>query len=212
MKKLFEEKYFGKINHFHYEFGSKGGWTPMSGYNVDRKRSGGGVLVVTGTHFLDRMLYWFGEPEKFIYSDDSYGGVEANCKAELFYNNNLGDFSGSFFMSKTVGLKNVLFIDTEKYRVELGESDYDKITLFPKNNPELKMELSSRKDTNKKGKNYFQIQVDEFADNVRYFKEITVDGWFAAKSMKLIEEMYNTREQLEEPWLIYKNKTEKINV
>jgi len=209
MKKLFDKSFFGKINHFNYEFGSKGGWAPVSGYNIDRKKSGGGVLIVSGTHFLDRMLYWFGEPKEIIYKDDSYGGVEANCKAELVFENDMGKFKGTFFMSKTIQLKNKFTLDTEKYICELNERETEKITLFPKDDLTIKLELSPNTIHHNQGStNYFQIQLEEFVENIRHISKITVDGWFAARSVKLIEEMYNNRLQLDEPWIVYKTKVE----
>lgn len=213
LKRLLDKGFFGKINRFHYECGGRGGWAPVSGYNLDRKKAGGGVLVVSGTHFLDRMLYWFGEPKKVIFRDDSYGGVEANCKAEMIFENDLGKFTGTFFMSKTIKLSNKFTLDSEHYKCELGESESEKITLFPKNDPSMKMEISPNTvNPHQNSTDYFQIQFDEFADNIIQKGEITVDGWFAARSIKLIEEMYNNRLQLDEPWILYNHPVKKEHV
>ena len=46
LKRLLENRYFGDISRFHFQHGSLGGWSPVSGYNLDRKASGGGVLVL----------------------------------------------------------------------------------------------------------------------------------------------------------------------
>jgi predicted dehydrogenase len=62
LKRLLDVGYFGHIRRFHFQHGTIGGWSPLSGYNLDRNASGGGVLVVSGTHFIDLMLYWFGYP------------------------------------------------------------------------------------------------------------------------------------------------------
>ncbi len=43
---------------------------------------------------------------------------------------------------------------------------------------------------------------EEFAANVRGRREITVDGWFAARSVQWTETMYENRQQLDEPWTI----------
>ena len=212
-KRLLDKSFFGRINHFHYECGTRGGWAPVSGYNLDRKKAGGGVLVVSGTHFLDRMLHWFGEPKEVIFRDDSYGGVEANCKAEMIFENDIGTFTGTFFMSKTIQLTNKFILDSEHYLCELGEGESQKITLFLKNDPSVKMEISPNTfNPNQKSIDYFQIQFDEFADNIIQKGEITVDGWFAARSIKLIEEMYNNRLQLDEPWILYKHAVRNENV
>ena len=57
LKDLLDRSYFGNIHRFVHQFGTTGGWSPLSAYNLKNETSGGGVLVVTGTHFLDRMLY-----------------------------------------------------------------------------------------------------------------------------------------------------------
>src|SRR5204863_5320081 len=114
-KRLLEEGFFGKLQRFHFELGTAGGWTPLSGYNLDRHQSGGGVLVVRGTHFLDRMIYWFGMPTAFSYADDNYGGVEANCKAIVEFTGTFGELSGTLFFSKTIDLKNKLTFETDLY-------------------------------------------------------------------------------------------------
>ena len=57
LKELFDAGYFGRVRRFVHQFGSAGGWTSFSAYNLNRSATGGGVLVVSGTHFLDRMLY-----------------------------------------------------------------------------------------------------------------------------------------------------------
>ena len=201
LKRLLEEKKFGEIYGFHYEYGTKGGWSPVSGYNINPEMSGGGVLINGGTHFIDRMLYWFGEPAALTYEDDSYGGVEANCKAVFSFEG----FTGTLFVSKTVALKNGFFLDTQKYLCELGEAQSETITLYPKDNSDLKMELSLESSFQGEPPRhyYFQKQLEEFANAIETGGPVTVSGRFAARSVKLIETMYKTRSQLAEPWRVY---------
>jgi len=204
LKRLLANGWLGRINRFHYECGSRGGWQPVSGYNIDREKSGGGVLVVSGAHFLDRMLYWFGAPAQIRYRDDSYGGVEANCKADLVFDSGAGTFAGTFFMSKTVQLRNTFTLDTEKYRCELPETESEHITVVPHTDTGLTMELFSHAaDKHQASRDYFQVQLEEFADTIHGTGRPTVDGWSGARSIKLIEEMYRDRAQLDEPWRIY---------
>src|SRR5678816_4211963 len=63
LRDLLQSRHFGAVQRFHYQEGTVGGWSPLSGYITDRKAAGGGVLTVVGTHFIDRMLYWFGYPD-----------------------------------------------------------------------------------------------------------------------------------------------------
>ncbi len=45
----------------------------------------GGVLQDVGTHCLDLLTWWFGEPTSTRYADDAMGGVEANCELALTF-------------------------------------------------------------------------------------------------------------------------------
>jgi predicted dehydrogenase len=74
LKSLLDRRYFGRVRRFVHQFGTPGGWAPLSGYNLKRASAGGGVLMVTGTHFLDRMLWFWGMPSEVSYFDDSRGG------------------------------------------------------------------------------------------------------------------------------------------
>lgn len=209
LKHLLETQYLGKLISFQYEFGGKGGWETASGYNLDRRAAGGGVLMVQGTHFIDRMLYLFGPPLSLSYCDDSYGGVEANCKAKMEWKSSAGAFSGTFFISKTQRLKNRLRIETDEYTCYAGEQEAESLTLIHKRQPEVRLEASPQKqEAGQPSRSYFQVQIEEFAGLVRRGGKPTVDGRFAAQSVKLIEEMYGARTQLELPWLLYRSKIE----
>lgn len=208
-KELLGRNFFGKVIKFRCEYGSVGGWSSVSGYTIDRKKAGGGVLIVNGTHLLDRILYWFGNPVEFMYQDDSYGGTEANCKGLLFFENELGKFSGEFFFSKAMNLKNKFILDTERYVCEIRETRTDSITLYPKNDDRIMWELSLRSQTsNKHETNYFQVQLEEFVGNIRNSSGITVDGWSAIRTLRLVEELYKRRSTLAEPWIKYKRNIE----
>lgn len=207
LKSLLERRFLGKILSFHYEFGSRDGWNPVSGYNLDRRQTGGGVLI--GTHFVDRMLYWFGEPKGFAYADNSRGGPESNCKAELYFDNELGQFSGTFFLSNCIHLANTFILEAENYRCEIGDLQTESVSLVPRNWPDLRFDCFADSHGLSANGDYFRIQLEEFCRVVRQGGQPTVDGRFAARSVSLIEEMYKTRQQLPEPWLDLRSKAER---
>ena len=70
LKRLLDERYFGHVSRFCDQYGSSGGWPALSAYTLKREAIGGGVLVVTGTHFLDRMLHTWGVPDEVELLDD----------------------------------------------------------------------------------------------------------------------------------------------
>jgi predicted dehydrogenase len=199
LKHLLDTNYFGKVLRFDCECGNTGSWETLSGYSVNRSQAGGGILM--DAHTIDKLLYWFGEPTSFTYADDSHGGVEANCKADLTYERDNHRFSGSLFLSKAIDLKNKIVIETERYRCELEEKEPAEVTLFPVDQPGIRLKAAATIDYPEDvGKNDFQRQIEEFARNIRQRGMLTVDGWFAARSVRLIEEMYRNRQSLPEPW------------
>jgi len=199
MRKLLDEGFFGPVTRFHFEYGTRGGWAPHTGYNLRREQSGGGVLLVSGTHYLDRMLSWFGAPRAFHYADDSHGGVEANCKAKLEFD---GGLTGTLFFSKTVELANRFEMETERYRVEVPWSERRRMLLSPRERPGVAMTLEDSPAA--RDEDCFQLQLEEFARVVRQGGRPTVSGEEGAHSVKLCEDFYAARTPLAEPWARYR--------
>jgi predicted dehydrogenase len=200
MKRLIEVGFFGRIERFHCEYGVRGGYTSVSGYNLSREQAGGGVLVTMGSHYLDRMIYWFGEPREVRYADDNYGGVEGNCKGQIQFNNGI---HGTFFFSKAIALKNKFIIETEQYVVELPALETEQITLFSRALPGTKMQMGASVEAG--NVDYHQVELEDFAHSIRTGSPPVVNGFEGARSVKLSEELYACRTQLEEPWVWYRN-------
>lgn len=208
MKDLIERGFFGRIRSFHYEFGSRGGWSPVSGFTLYKKQSGGGVLIDTGSHFVDRMLYWFGWPAEFEYEDDSYGGPEANCRCRLRFDHSLGPIEGTIVLSKTMALENKVSMATDDCICELGESETELLTLYPRSMPGVKMTMGTDAPSPRSRPDYFQVQIEDFARAILEGASPRVDGWSGARSVKLIEQMYARRRQMDEPWLLHGRESE----
>jgi predicted dehydrogenase len=199
LKRLLDEGYFGRVLSFHCEMGSAGGWAPVSGYNLDRARSGGGVLVINGTHFLDLAMFWFGDPVAHVYQDDNYGNVEANCKGAWSYDGPRGQFDGSFFFSKTIKLSNRFLIETERGQIEWSAADAERIRVFDAHRPDVRFELSA---AGRSGDvvDSFRDQIEEFCANALRPGTVTSDGRNGARSIRLIEDMYRGATRLDESW------------
>jgi predicted dehydrogenase len=192
---------FGKIYGFHYQEGSVGGWSPVSGYIADKTASGGGVLTVVGTHFLDRMLYWFGYPDRCSLTDDSAGGPEAHCLACFQYTSWGDPFEGTLLLSKTVGLKAGLAIRAERGDIifPMGRSP---LYFQPRSNPSLRTILVPRGPrTFSWDKNDFQLEIENFADACRGKSRPIVDGREGLRSVQLLNALYENRNPLKEAWL-----------
>lgn len=114
VKRLLDGGGLGAVRQFHFQDGSVGGWSPESGYILDRESAGGGVLTVTGSHHLDRMLYWFGYPDEASVRHDGTSGPEAHCLARIRYRSRGLEIDGSMLFSKLVRLDAGVALRTER--------------------------------------------------------------------------------------------------
>lgn len=190
MARLIEDDYFGQIRRFAYQFGTKGGWAPLSAYNLDRRTSGGGVLVTTGTHFIDRMLYWFGYPDEATLVDDALGGPEANAEAHFVYHRKQG-FTGVARFSKTVAMPAGFVMETEMGLVVLKDRADATIQVRPHDQPDLEMNLISRRRA--PARNEFVQQLEDFIHAARGQRLPTVTGEQGLDSLRLLEHLYSHR-------------------
>lgn len=200
LKQLLDCGHFGTIRRFYFQDGTAGGWSPASGFNLDREAMGGGVLVGTGTHFLDRMLYWFGFPDECEMEDDSTGGPEAQCVVGVRYTRPGAAFEGTIRLSKLLDLRPGLAIDTEQGTVVLGLGA-SPLVFRPHASPDLEIVLRTR------GKPWFppdidnfQLELEDFVGACRDGRAPLVDARQGLLSMRLLEKIYANRKPLGQPW------------
>jgi predicted dehydrogenase len=199
-KQLIEGGFLGTVHSFDYEFGTEGGWAPLSGYNLTRQTAGGGVLLVSGSHFFDRMIYVFPDVEIIRCVHDGRGGVEANCKVWLKCAVKGHPVEGRITVSKTHKLRNRLCVVGERGRIEIGESQSDSVTYFPADSL-LRHEISCDSSKSLSTSNYFHAQIEDFASAVRNRTRAKIDGETGTKSVALIEKCYHMAEPLPESWV-----------
>lgn len=199
-KQLIESGLLGEVKSFDYEFGTPGGWAALSGYTLARSTSGGGVLVVSGSHFLDRMIYLFGEVEVISHADDSRGGVEANCTTWFAARVQGRPLHGRVLLSKTHQLANRLRIVGANGALEIKEGQTRSVTYVPS-------EGGVRHDITAVGTppaemepNYAQLQLQDFVHAIQTGAAPKVDGQQGCKSVALAERCYAVAKPLPEPW------------
>jgi predicted dehydrogenase len=201
LESLLRSRHFGRVHRFHHQFGTSGGWAPMSGYTLDRSLAGGGVLVVTGTHFLDRMLALWGAPDKIEYQDDSLGGPEANCQARLWFNTPDGGLEGTIRYSKTTKLPGGLVLDTDAGCVLLEDSMSAQVILRPKTTPAVELTVRPRVQPRRAG-NAFIWQIDDFVRASRSGGRPRVSAVEGTDSLRLIERLYTCRSLTNDHWYL----------
>jgi predicted dehydrogenase len=203
-RELLERGYFGAIRRFAYQFGTRGGWAPLSAYNLDRQASGGGVLVVTGTHFLDRMLYWFGYPDEAWLEDDAVAGPEANAVVRCSYRRGGREMHGCARFSKTVRLPAGFVMETDEGVVVFPDSPDAQILFRSHAYPGI--EVTVNRDAGKArrepdgSEDSFQLQLEDFARACRGGGAPMVSGEDGLESLRLLEQLYARRERLPDAW------------
>jgi predicted dehydrogenase len=200
---LLRAGYFGRVHRYAYQFGTPGGWSSLSAYSLSRKATGGGVLMVTGTHFIDRALHLFGYPDQFSYSDDSEGGPEANAIMRARHVRDGSAVSGFARFSKTVRLAAGLVIETEGGVIVMGEVDSSDLiwrpgTARPVNVEHVIRSVSGYAFDPRLG--VFQRQLRNFIDACHGRTELVVDGEQALQSLRLIEALYAQRTPMSQQW------------
>jgi len=201
---LLKVGYFGSVKRFAHQVGTRGGWTPMSSYNLSRKATGGGVLVVTGTHFLDCVLHLWGYPDEVGLADDAQGGPEANCMATFRYTTTDTPFEGVALYSKTTELPRGLIIETDRGIVQVADTDdADDITFRPHTHAQVEQVIRRRgKPPYPPQMSVFQRQLNDFVDACQQRRSPMVDGCQGLMSLRLIEELYARRKAINTDWFM----------
>jgi len=199
-KQLVESRFLGELQSFDAEFGTVGGWSPLSGYNLARSTCGGGVLVVSGSHVLDRVIYLFEDVDVVSHVEDSRGGVEANSKTRFAATVDGRPLQGRVELSKTYRLSNRFRIVGERGTLEVREGQTRSVTYLPSGSA-LRHELTAAALPSTAAEpDYFQLQLHDFVRAIRTGAAPRVDGEQATRSVALTERCYAIARPLEEPW------------
>jgi predicted dehydrogenase len=79
LKALIDSGTLGTIRSFSVREGFVFNWATSSDALLRRELAAGGVLMDTGAHTLDLLLWWLGDVAALTYRDDAAQGVEADC-------------------------------------------------------------------------------------------------------------------------------------
>ena len=201
MRALLESKYFGRVRRFAYQSGTVGGSSSVSGFHLDREAVGGGVLVTTGTHFLDRMIHWFGYPGDCALEDDSRGGPEANALATFHYSAPDGGFEGTVRLSTTVALPPGFVMEMDRGTVLLRDGSDDPIRFRPTDHPGVECRLARTEGPlYPEHTGMFQRQLQDFVEACRQTREPMVPVDQGLEVIRIVEQLYARRKPLRSDW------------
>jgi predicted dehydrogenase len=180
-RRVVETEWLGPVERIDAEEGSQYDWGPQSAFRTERDKAGGGVLIDTGSHTIDRVLWWFGSPETSLvsYCDNSYGGPETDCKVHFSIRWQDRRIPIRVELSKTRTLRNTFQVFTSFGMIESPTNTPDKAWFTDRRlgspthtSSPIRLDISNQSDGSSKGvSSYFEDQIRDFCAAIRTGKE-----------------------------------------
>lgn len=209
LKILIERGIFGPLRSIEIVEGGKFSWPAATDSFFRRDQTPGGVLLDTGVHVLDLLLWWLGDPVTFRYADDAFGGLEANCRLEATFPK---DVSVSVHLSRDWATPNCAFFRFNRAAVHCRVNASNRLELVLDGLPmtfaaELRAPLPAEPapataplETNPQA---FIAQLVDVCEAIRSHRAPAVTGTDGLRALRWIERCYADRAPLDQSWLAH---------
>lgn len=165
----------------------------------DPEASRGGVLLDTGSHTLDTLLWWLGDGRLASYRDDSLGGVEGDALLELELHRGA---TGTVELSRTRTLRNTAVLTGSRGQVEVAlhrnavvRARPDRLLGF-----ELDGCAGAAMPRQRLYEDTYEWELDDWLRALRTGGEPLVSGASAVRVVRVIDGCYRVRRPLPRPW------------
>ncbi len=204
IKKIIASKLLGAISSFEFNECHPFDWPVQTPALFDRQLAGGGILIDIGSHVLDLLCFWFGEPSELSYEDDSMGGVEANCLVTATF---AEGFCGKIRLSREGPGSTRYKIDFERGSIAFNPSSANALDLqFDDLDVALLCQIhqllaGSRGQVSRDFPQSFAEMLINVTRAVDSKTSVLVPGEEGIKSLSVIEKCYQRRQLIPMPWL-----------
>ncbi|WP_332684186.1 NAD-dependent epimerase/dehydratase family protein [Bosea sp. (in: a-proteobacteria)] len=197
LKALLDSGTLGTIRSFSIREGFVFNWATSSDALLRRELAAGGVLMDTGVHTLDLLLWWLGDVAELSYRDDAAQGVEADCLLDCRM---ASGATGTVELSRTRDLRDTIQIHGSAGFVELHVSKNLVLAGSP-NALAFRFEGRSAADLPLQlFPALFDSELRDFARSVAGETAAGVTGVEGTRAVALIERCYASREPLVLDW------------
>jgi predicted dehydrogenase/nucleoside-diphosphate-sugar epimerase len=197
LKELLQEGALGRIERARWEEGGGYGWPATTPAVFRRETSGGGVLIDTGPHILDLLLWWLGPETRVVeYRDDAVGGIEADASLQLAF----GEAPIDIELSRLRSLPNRFTIEGSEARAEFATVSLNaRYSIVDRNGREVER---GRLDSPwARWEALFSAQLSEFARAARGGAASVTGSDDGRWTVARITEAYACRRPIRHPWL-----------
>jgi predicted dehydrogenase len=192
----------GALQSFRFSEGSADFRWPVGSPSYFAGRAGQGVLGDLGSHALDLLAWWFGEPDDIRCRDDACGGPEAN--AEIFVRYDGSGLGGTIRLSRDAPVPNRYVIRGDRGCLEWDVNDASGVAFTPAG-ATLALRGSAVPGAGTTLPYQFEhCFVEQLRDVVRAVAQGTaprVTGRDGLAHVRLLERCLERREPLPQPWL-----------
>lgn len=207
LKDIIANRKFGALKSFSIAEGGPFKWPAATPSFFDKTQTSGGVLLDIGVHVLDLLSWWLGDPEAFSYADDAMGGLETNARLTLHYP---GQTMGAVHLSRDWATSNEYRFIFEEGMVCWQVNEANRLTVQLNDTPlalhadlvwprSESFPLSSR--PTESNPQSFIAQMQNVLGAIRETEKLLVPGEAGICSLRLIEQCYQSRTLIKQPWL-----------
>ena len=209
IRSLIQREWLDGVVEIDAEEGGPYDWELQSRYLLDRGLAGGGVLIDTGSHLLDRLLWWFAGAQVRLERsvDDSARGVEADAEIRLKLDWRGREIPCRVELSRTRALRNTIRLRMRKGWIEVVSNvpngfhwGAEGLAGGEAAAGRLWMQCGSPADAPIPPQEYFRRQLADFVRAAATGAPPLNDAAGNLPTVRLIEECYARREPLPEPW------------
>jgi len=202
LKRFVDRGLLGRISRVEAEEGGEFNWPLRTGH-IFESQSEGGVLRDTGTHIIDLVL-WVGggtSPRLLTYSDDSWGGTEANACVTFEFERGGAPVEASVEVSFTRNLENRLRVYGDAGWLESTTSGGMEAVFQPADRDEPIM-LQPTDALKGSRTDDFIRQLQGFAAAIRAGGPPPVSAAEAFQTIALIDSCYDGRVKVVKSWQV----------